>query len=153
VYVAVREGISYLENQRKNKTRPTRRLTFVRIPRNVSYVGQINNPTKENEMANNAETTEVVEIKPQNKKVRQALADFIQAKADEKSAKERKATAEAILREALGTATVATVNGTKAFSLVSSKNSSFDGKMLQEKFPVAYAETLRVTPYDYIRTA
>ena len=104
-------------------------------------------------MADNAETPEVVEVKPQNKKVRQALTDFIQAKADEKSAKERKAIAEAILREALGTATVATVNGTKAFSLVSSKNSSFDSKMLQEKFPVAYAETLRVTPYDYIRTA
>jgi hypothetical protein len=104
-------------------------------------------------MANNAENPEVVEIKPQNKKVRQALADFIQAKADEKSAKERKATAEAILREALGTATVATVNGTKAFSLVSSSNTSFDGKELQDKFPVAYETCVRKTPYDYIRTA
>jgi hypothetical protein len=104
-------------------------------------------------MAQNAETPEVVEIKPQNKKVRQAHADFVQAKADEKSAKERKATAEAILREALGTATVATINGTKAFSLVSSKNSSFDGKMLEELFPEAHKTCLRVTPYDYIRTA
>jgi len=104
-------------------------------------------------MANNAENPEAVVITPQNKKVRKALADFIQAKADAESAKERKATAEAILREALGDKKFALINGTKAFSLVSSSNTSFDGKQLQDKFPVAYATCVRTTPYDYIRTA
>jgi phosphosulfolactate phosphohydrolase-like enzyme len=104
-------------------------------------------------MANNADTTEAVVITPQNKKVRKALADFIQAKADAENAKERKATAEAILREALGDKKFALINGTKAFSLVSSSNTSFDSKTLEKDFPIAYETCVRKTPYDYIRTA
>lgn len=94
-----------------------------------------------------------VVIPPTSKKIRQALADFIQAKADEKSAKERKAQAESVLRDALGDKTVAFIGKTKAFSLVASKTTSFDRETLERDFPVAYATTLRVTEYDYIRTA
>ena len=87
-------------------------------------------------------------------KVKKAHADFIQAKADEKDAKERKAQAEAILRASLPAGkTIGFFGKIKAFSLVFSKNTSFDRELLAEKFPEAYAETLRTTEYDYIRTA
>lgn len=90
-----------------------------------------------------------------SKKVRDALAEFIQAKADEKQAKERKAQAEQILREALAKAgkQVGFIGKTKAFSLISSKNTSFDREMLETMFPEAFQATLRTTEYDYIRTA
>lgn len=104
-------------------------------------------------MATSNTPDNTVVIPTTNQKVRKALADFIQAKADEKSAKERKANAEAILREALGDKTVAFVGKTKAFSLVASKTTSFDREVLERDFPVAFATTLRVTEYDYIRTA
>jgi hypothetical protein len=87
-------------------------------------------------------------------KVRQAHADFIKAKEDEKDAKERKAQAEAILRASLPAGKKEGFFGKiKAFTLISSKNTSFDRELLKEKFPEAYAETLRTTEYDYIRTA
>lgn len=89
------------------------------------------------------------------KKVKDAIADFVQAKADEKSAKERKAQAEQILREALAKVgkRIGYVGKTKAFSLVASKNTSFDREMLETMFPEAFTATLRTTEYDYIRTA
>jgi hypothetical protein len=87
-------------------------------------------------------------------KVKKAHADFIKAKDDEKDAKERKAQAEAILRASLPAGKKTGFFGKlKAFTLVSSKNTSFDRDLLKEKFPDAYAETLRTTEYDYIRTA
>jgi hypothetical protein len=90
-----------------------------------------------------------------SKKVKDAIAEFVQAKADEKSAKDRKAQAEQILREALSKVgkQVGYVGKTKAFSLVSSKNTSFDREMLETMFPEAFQATLRTTEYDYIRTA
>jgi hypothetical protein len=87
-------------------------------------------------------------------KVKKAHADFIQAKADEKDAKERKAQAEAILRSALPAGKTKGFFGKiKAYTLIASTNTSFDRDLLKEKFPDAYAETLRTTEYDYIRTA
>jgi hypothetical protein len=88
--------------------------------------------------------------------IRQAYLDFVQAKADEKDAKERKAQAEAILRTALDPSKgkiIAFFGKVKAFSLVASKTTSFDRELLEKKYPEAYAETLKVTEYDYIRTA
>jgi hypothetical protein len=78
-----------------------------------------------------------------SKKVKDAIADFVQAKADEKTAKDRKAQAEQI----------GYVGKTKAFSLVASKTTSFDREMLETMFPEAFQATLRTTEYDYIRTA
>jgi hypothetical protein len=88
-------------------------------------------------------------------KVKKAHADFIQAKADEKQAKERKAQAEQLLREALAKAgkQIGFIGKTKAFSLVASKTTSFDREMLETMFPEAFQATLRTTEYDYIRTA
>jgi hypothetical protein len=87
-------------------------------------------------------------------KVKKALADFIQAKADEKSAKERKAQAEAILRTALTEGkTQGFIGKVKAFALVNSKTTSFDREKLETMFPEAYEATLKTTEYDYIRTA
>ena len=89
-------------------------------------------------------------------KIRKAHADFVQAKADEKDAKERKAQAEAILRTALDPSAgkiVALFGKIKAFSLVASRTTSFDRELLETKYPEVYAETLRTTEYDYIRTA
>jgi hypothetical protein len=90
-----------------------------------------------------------------SKKVKDALAEFIQAKADEKQAKERKAQAEQLLREALAKAgkQIGFIGKTKAFSLVASKTTSFDREMLETMFPEAFQATLRTTEYDYIRTA
>jgi len=107
-------------------------------------------------MSNNDNTPELPEnaVIITSAKVKKAHADFIQAKADEKDAKERKAQAEAILRASLPAGkTIGFFGKIKAFSLVFSKNTSFDRELLQEKFPDAYAETLRTTEYDYIRTA
>ena len=129
-------------------------------------VGQIDNPTKEMVAMSNdnnegvkpndnlSENPEVVVIT--STKVRKAHADFVQAKLDENNAKERKAKAEAILREALGEfGKVGYFGKTKAFSLVSSKNTSVKRDVLEEKYPVAFAdeEVWNITPYDYIRTA
>jgi hypothetical protein len=89
-------------------------------------------------------------------KVKQALADFVQAKADEKDAKERKAQAEAILRTALDPSKgkiMAFIGKVKAFSLVASKTTSFDREVLETQYPEAYSATIRTTEYDYIRTA
>ena len=90
-----------------------------------------------------------------SKKVKDAIADFVQAKADEKTAKDRKAQAEQILRQALANAgkQIGYVGKTKAFSLVASKTTSFDREMLETMFPEAFQATLRTTEYDYIRTA
>jgi hypothetical protein len=87
--------------------------------------------------------------------VKDAIADFVQAKADEKTAKDRKAQAEQILRQALANAgkQIGYVGKTKAFSLVASKTTSFDREMLETMFPEAFQATLRTTEYDYIRTA
>jgi hypothetical protein len=129
-------------------------------------VGQIDNPTKEMVAMSNdnnegvkpndniSENPEMVVIT--STKVRKAHADFVQAKLDENDAKVRKAQAEAILRQALGEfGKVGYFGKTKAFSLVSSRNTSVKRDVLEEKYPVAFAdeEVWNITPYDYIRTA
>lgn len=83
--------------------------------------------------------------------VRQALIKFQQAKEAEKQAKADKAEAEAILREALGDAQVATIGGAKAFSLVAGSNRHADLTKLAEEFAEAYEATVKTTTYDYIR--
>lgn len=144
---------------------PTPDLTYVALCGLIIDVGQIDNPTKEIQMSNDnnegvkpndniSDNPEIVVIT--STKVRKAHADFVQAKLDENNAKERKAKAEAILREALGEfGKVGYFGKTKAFSLVSSRNTSVKRDVLEEKYPVAFAdeEVWNITPYDYIRTA
>lgn len=85
-------------------------------------------------------------------KARKALLAFSKAKAAEAKAKEAKAKAEAILREALGEATKATIDGVAVVSVVSSKNTSFDREMMKSLYPEAYEATLRETAYTYLKT-
>jgi prolyl-tRNA editing enzyme YbaK/EbsC (Cys-tRNA(Pro) deacylase) len=84
--------------------------------------------------------------------VREAIALFDEAKALAKRAEELKAEAEAILREALGNATVATVGGVKAFSLEHRTRVSLDQKRLEQEHKAIFDEFARVTEYDFIKT-
>jgi len=86
-----------------------------------------------------------------SREVRQALIAFQQAKEAEKQAKQAKAEAEAILREALGNAQIATISGSKAYSLINGSNRHADLTKLAEEFPEAYEATVKTTAYDYIK--
>jgi hypothetical protein len=82
-----------------------------------------------------------------------ALKAFNKAKASEARAKASKAKAEAILRAELGEAAVATIQGIAVASVVASQNTHFDRDLMREVYPEAFSATLRVTKYDYIKTA
>lgn len=97
-------------------------------------------------------TTNAVEV-GFNAEVREALANFVLAKADEKQAKERKESAELILREALGNADHATVGGVKAFSLERRSREVIDQKRLKEEYPEIFALLVKVTKFDFVKTA
>jgi acetyl-CoA carboxylase alpha subunit len=79
-----------------------------------------------------------------------ALQVFVAAKEAEKAAKTAKAKAEALLREALGDAVVATYNGVAALKVQFRTNSHIDKNLLQAAFPEAYEFTLVNTPYTFL---
>ena len=81
-----------------------------------------------------------------------ALAKFIAAKEAIKALEEQKADAAAHLRELLGEAEVAIINGVERFKLAHRTNSKNDRKVLQEMFPEAFEASLVVTPYTFIQT-
>lgn len=81
-----------------------------------------------------------------------ALAKFIAAKEAIKALEEQKADAEARLRELLGEAEVAVINGVERFKLAHRTNSKNDRKVLQEMFPEAFEASLVTTPYTFIQT-
>jgi predicted phage-related endonuclease len=93
--------------------------------------------------------TDKVELKA---KARKALTAFVEAKQIIKEAEEVKAQAEKEIREALGEATVGTINGFQVLSLAFRKRTTVDSKALEIDFPVAYEATKRVTEYDFITT-
>lgn len=80
-----------------------------------------------------------------------ALDAFNNAKKAEAEAKKAKAHAEAILREALGEATEATVNGIVALKVIASRSTHIDKDALLTAFPEAYEATLKQTPYTYLK--
>lgn len=80
-----------------------------------------------------------------------ALAQFRIAREAEKVAKESKARAEQILRDALAGASVATIDGQVALRVVESSNSHIDKDALRSAFPEAYGATIVVTPYNYLK--
>lgn len=82
-----------------------------------------------------------------------ALDVFNAAKKAKKAAEEQLKDAEHILRAALGSATVGTVNGIVAVKVIAGQNSHIDKAELQRIAPEVLAETLVVTPYTYLRTA
>jgi predicted phage-related endonuclease len=87
-----------------------------------------------------------------SKEVREAYALFNEAKAQAKRAEEIKKNAEPILRKALGTATVATVGGVKAFSLESRKRTVVDTARLEKDFEDIFKLLSSITEYDFIKT-
>jgi len=91
--------------------------------------------------------TEKVELKA---KARKALTAFVEAKQIIKEAEEVKAKAEAEIREALGEATVATVNGFQVLSVASRKRTNVNAKELEAKFPEAYEATKYIVEYDFL---
>lgn len=88
-----------------------------------------------------------------NSDVRKALKAFHEAKALADKADALKKEAEAVLRQALGEATTATVGGIVAFQLISKTNTYVNTKALKVDFPLAYEATQYQTAYDYIKVA
>jgi hypothetical protein len=93
--------------------------------------------------------TEVVDLTNTNAAV--LFAEFEETKAAIKALEEKKAATEALLREMLGDAEVAIVNGTKLFKLVHGTNTSFDRELMKTAFPEAFEATLKTKPYTYIK--
>ena len=93
-------------------------------------------------------STTAVELSTEAQK---ALADFANAKEAIKAFEELKATAEAIIREALGNAEAGFVDGKVAVKVASRTRKGTDGKLLAEKFPEAYEATLTSTAYTFLQ--
>jgi hypothetical protein len=96
--------------------------------------------------------TDKVDLTNQAAATEKALAAFTFAKDAIKAYEEKKAEAEAVLRELLGDADVAIIGGVERFKLAHSTNSKIDRKVLQELFPEAFEATLVKTPYTFIKT-
>ena len=96
--------------------------------------------------------TDKVDLTTQAAAAEKALAAFTFAKDAIKAYEEKKAEAEAILRELLGNADIAIIGGVERFKLAHSTNSKIDRKVLQELFPEAFEATLVKTPYTFIKT-
>lgn len=80
------------------------------------------------------------------------LNKFIASKEAIKVLEEQKADAEKHLRDLLGDAEVALINGVERFKLAHRTNSKNDKKVLQEMFPEAFEASLVTTPYTFIQT-
>jgi hypothetical protein len=85
-----------------------------------------------------------------DKETRQALAEFVDASNAEKSAKERKANAEVILRAKLGLAEFATIGGVQAFKIAHRNRTDIKRDVLKDSFPEVFAEVSYDNPYDFI---
>ena len=96
--------------------------------------------------------TDKVDLTTQAAKAEKALAAFTFAKDAIKAYEEKKAEAEAVLRELLGDADIAIIGGVERFKLAHSTNSKIDRTILQETFPEAFEATLVKTPYTFIKT-
>ena len=80
------------------------------------------------------------------------LTAFNKAKVAEAKAKEAKALADAQLRELLGEAVEATLDGVVVLKVVSGTNTHFDRELLNQLAPEIYQATLRSTAYTYLKT-
>jgi hypothetical protein len=81
----------------------------------------------------------------------EALEQFKAAKAAIKALEEQKDEAEARLRELLGDAEIAEMNGQVLYKLAHSTNSKIDRKLLGDLYPEALAQTTVKTPYTFIK--
>lgn len=81
----------------------------------------------------------------------EALANFRTAKDLAKRAEALKAEAEAVLREALGNAKVATVFGVVAYKVEERSRTTIDTETLKAQYPEVFAEVRGETRYDFIK--
>lgn len=88
-----------------------------------------------------------------NAEVRKAFAEFISAKATIAEATAQKEAAQKILFDAIGENNQATFGGVLTFKVIDGKNRHADLKVLEEKYPAIFAEVIRTTEYQQIRTA
>jgi predicted phage-related endonuclease len=93
------------------------------------------------------ENEKTIELKA---KARKALKEFVEAKQAIKLAEEKKEKAEAELREAIGEATVATVNGFQVLSVAFRKRTNINAKALEKDFPEAYEATKYISEFDFL---
>lgn len=96
-------------------------------------------------------STEVADLTQRADEARAVWNEFQEAKAAIKALEAKKEAADALLREMLGDAEYAVIDGEKLFGLAHSKNSSFDSKILLEGFPEAHAAALRIKPYTFLK--
>jgi predicted phage-related endonuclease len=83
-------------------------------------------------------------------KARKALTAFVEAKQAIKEAEAKKEQAEAELREAIGEATIATVNGFQVLSVAFRSRTNINAKLLETDFPEAYEATKFLSEYDFL---
>jgi hypothetical protein len=88
-----------------------------------------------------------------NADARQALAEFLEAKAVIAQATAKKEAAQKVLFELVGENNQATFGGVLSFKVIDGKNRHADLKVLEEKYPAIFAEVIRTTEYKQIRTA
>jgi predicted phage-related endonuclease len=88
-----------------------------------------------------------------NSAVRQALAQFREAKALEAQAKALKADSEAVLRLAIAGAKAGSIGGVVAFKLVNGSSRHADLKKLAEDYPAVYEAVVKKTDYDFVKVA
>lgn len=81
----------------------------------------------------------------------EALANFKTAKDLAKRAEALKAEAEAVLREALGSAKVATVFGVTAYKVEERSRTTIDTETLKVEFPQVFEQVRGETRYDFIK--
>lgn len=81
----------------------------------------------------------------------EALAKFQDAKKAIKALEDAKAEAEARLREILGDAEIAVLNGQELYKLAHRTNSRVDKKLLTALAPELVDKVTVVTPYDFIQ--
>jgi hypothetical protein len=93
-------------------------------------------------------STTVVEL---NAEAQIALAKFAQAKEAIKALEAQKDEAEAVLREALGTAESGSIAGKVAVKVAQRTRKGTDSKVLATLFPEAYEATLVSTSYSFLQ--
>lgn len=93
------------------------------------------------------------EVKLTSKKVKDAY-DLLKSVKDQiaELEKQKSQATEILMNALLGTgAKRAVVAGRGSYILQAGKNTSFDRNLMKEKFPVAFAECLRTTEYEYVK--
>jgi hypothetical protein len=80
-----------------------------------------------------------------------AYGAWVAAKRAEEVAKAAVSAAGAVLTSALGTSNVGTINGVPVVSVVHAEKATPDRDVLKRLAPKAYAKSLNVTSYSYLR--